>query len=128
MTRVPSAVMACTLPRAAPGWPPIAFICCAWVAKSSANILFRADSHRPPPPLIASAIPVSASVTDVLVITDEPGGMRASTAARAASRSPAASTLNPCSSSATTVAASACPSGRVVKRSAMAVVLTTGPP
>jgi hypothetical protein len=30
--------------------------------------------------LIASAIPVSVSVTEVLVITDEPSGMRASTA------------------------------------------------
>jgi hypothetical protein len=98
------------------------------VAKSSANILFRADSHRLPPSLIASAIPVSASVTEVLVITGEPSGMRASTAARAASRSPTTSTLNPCSSSATTVAASACLSGSVVKRSGMVVVLTVGPP
>ena len=56
------------------------------MAKSSANIVFRADSHRPPPSLIASAIPVSARVTEVLVITDEPSGMRASTAARAASQ------------------------------------------
>jgi hypothetical protein len=43
-----------------------AFICCACVAKSSASILFRADSHRPLPSLIASAIPVSASVAEVL--------------------------------------------------------------
>jgi len=47
------------------------FICCAWVAKSSANILLRADSYGPPS-LIASAIPVSASVTEVLVITTSP--------------------------------------------------------
>jgi hypothetical protein len=44
--------------------------------------------------LIASAIPVSASVTEVLVITDENSGMRASTAWRAASRSLTTSTLN----------------------------------
>jgi hypothetical protein len=101
---------------------------CAWVAKSSANILLRADSHRLPPSLIASAIPVSAKVTEVLVITDEPSGMRASTAVRAASRSSTTSTLNPCSSSATTVAASACSSGSEMKRSGVAVVLTAGPP
>jgi hypothetical protein len=104
----------------------MAFICCAWVAKSSANILFRADSHWPAPSLIASAIPVWSSVTEALVITDEPSGMRASTAWRAASRSPTTSTLNPCSSSATTVVCSAGSSGSVVKRSGMAVVLTTG--
>src|SRR6185437_7724263 len=106
----------------------MAFICCAWVAKSSANILFRADSHWPAPSLIASAIPVWSSVAEALVITDEPSGMRASTAWRAASRSPTTSTLNPCSSSATTVACSAGSSGSVVKRSGMAVVLTAGPP
>ena len=50
----------------------MAFISCAWLAKSSANILFRADSHRPPPSLMTSVIPVSASVTEVLVITDAP--------------------------------------------------------
>src|ERR1017187_1329966 len=47
---------------------------------------------------------------------------------RAASRSPTTSTLNPCSSSATTVACSACSSGSVVKRSGVAVVLTAGSP
>ena len=49
--------------------------------------------------------------------------MRASTASRAASRSSTTSTLNPCSSSATTVAASVCSSGSVVKRSGVTVVL-----
>jgi hypothetical protein len=63
------------LPSAQSGWPPIAFICCAWVAKSSANISFRAHFYRPPSSLIASAIPVSASVTEVLGITDEPSGI-----------------------------------------------------
>ena len=28
------------------GWPPMAFISCAWVAKSSANLSLRADSAR----------------------------------------------------------------------------------
>jgi hypothetical protein len=93
------------------------------VAKSSANILFRADSHRPSLSLIASAMPVSASVTDVLVITDEPSGMRASTASRAASRSSTTSTLKPCSSRATTVACSSCSAGSVVKWSGVTVVL-----
>jgi hypothetical protein len=106
----------------------LTFICWAWVAKSSANILFRADSHGPAPSFIASAIPAWSSVTEALVITDEPSGMRASTASRAASRSPTTSTLNPCSSSATTVACSAGSSGSVVKPSGMAVVLTAGPP
>jgi hypothetical protein len=73
--------------------------------------------------LIASAIPVSASVTEVLVITDEPSGMRASTASRAESRSSTTSTLNPCSSSATTVACSTCSSGNVVNRSGTAGAL-----
>jgi hypothetical protein len=68
------------------------------------------------------------AVLPVLVITGEPSGMRASTAWRAASRAPATSTLNPCSSSATTVACRVFSSGSVVKRSGMAVVLTTGPP
>src|SRR5215472_14105050 len=49
--------------------------------------------------------------------------MRARTASRAASRSSTTSTPKPCSSSAVTVASSACSSGRVVKRSGMAVVL-----
>jgi hypothetical protein len=84
--------------------------------------LFRADSYGPPS-LIASAIPVSARVTEVLVITDEPSGMRASTAARAASRSSTTSALNPCSSSATTVACSVLSSGSVVNRPGTAVVL-----
>ena len=64
-------------------------------------------------------MPVSASVTDVLVITVEPCGMRASTAWRAAGRSSTTSTLNPCSSSATTVVASVFSSGRAVNRSAV---------
>jgi hypothetical protein len=85
--------------------------------------LFRADSHRSPPSLIASAMPVWASVTEVLVITDAPSGMRASTARRAESRSSTTSTLNPCSSSATTVACSACSSGNVVNRSGTAGAL-----
>src|SRR5204863_4425950 len=72
-------------------------------------------------------MPVSASVTEVLVITDEPWGMRASTASRTASRSSATSTLKPCSSRATTVACSACSSGSVVKWSGVTVVLIAGP-
>src|SRR4029077_335007 len=82
----------------------------------------RADSYGPPS-LIASAIPVSWSVTDVLVITEEPCGMRARTASRAASRLATTSTLNPCSSSATTVDAIVSSSGCVVKRSAVPVVV-----
>src|SRR6202034_2688020 len=66
---------------------------------------------------------VSASVTEVFVITDEPSGMRASTAWRAASTSSTTSTLNPCSSSATTVACSARSSGNVVNRSGTAGAL-----
>jgi hypothetical protein len=66
-------------------------------------------------------------VTEVLVITDEPCGMRASTAWRAASRSLATSTLNPCSSRAVMVAASICSSGSVVNRSGAVVVLMSGP-
>jgi len=57
----------------------------------------------------------------------QPPGARAPavarTALRAASRSSTTSTLNPCSSSAVTVACSASSSGSVVKRSGMAVVL-----
>ena len=68
-------------------------------------------------------MPVSVSVTDVLVITDEPCGMRARTASRASSRSRATSTLKPCSSRATTVAWSVCSSGSVVKPAGAAVVL-----
>ena len=64
--------------------------------------------------VIASAIPVSCSVIEVLVITEEPSGMRARTASRAASRLSTTSTLNPCSSSATTVAASVWSSGSAV--------------
>src|SRR5712692_5451094 len=60
---------------------PACFICCAWVAKSSLSILLRADSYRPPS-LTAPAMPVSSRVTEVLVITEDPWGMRASTAAR----------------------------------------------
>src|ERR1700751_4019170 len=74
-----------------------------------------------------SAIPVSVSVTEVLVMTDAPAGMRASTASRAASRLSATSTLNPCSSSATTVAWSPCSPGSVVKRSDAEAVLTAVP-
>src|SRR4249920_2694420 len=66
---------------------------------------------------MASAMPVSSSVTEVLVITEEPRGMRARTAARAPSRSSTTSTLNPCSSSATTVAVRVASSGSAVKRS-----------
>jgi hypothetical protein len=73
--------------------------------------------------LIASAIPVSASVIEALVITDEPSGMRARPAFRAASRSSTTSTLNPCSSSATTVTCTLFSSGSVVNRSGTAVVL-----
>jgi hypothetical protein len=73
----------------------------------------RADSNRSPS-LIASAMPVSWSVTEVFVITDDPSGMRASTAERAASRSSTISTLKPCSSSATAVSAIVLSSGRVV--------------
>jgi hypothetical protein len=58
------------------GLPPITFICWAWVAKSSANILLRADSYGPPS-LIASAMPAWSRVTEVLVITAEPAGIRA---------------------------------------------------
>ncbi|HEY1000933.1 MAG TPA: hypothetical protein VGD83_14940 [Streptosporangiaceae bacterium] len=72
-------------------------------------------------------MPACVSVIDVLVITDAPCGMRASTAWRAASRSSTTSTLNPCSSSATTVAASVCSSGSVVKRSDVSVRLTMDP-
>jgi hypothetical protein len=90
------------------------------------NILLRADSYRWPS-LIASAMPVSCNVTEVLVITEEPSGMRARTASRAASRPSTTSTLNPCSSSATTVAASACSSGSAVYRVAYATdAATTG--
>src|SRR6266571_3102614 len=125
MTSVPSRLTAWTLPRAYSGWPAIAFISCSCVAKSSANILLRADSYGPPSS-IASAIPVLASVTEVLVITEEPLGMRARPAARAASRPSTTSTLNPCSWSATTVAASVWSSGSVVKRSGAWVVLIVG--
>ena len=82
MTSVPSRVTAWTLPRAKSGWPAIAFISCSWVAKSSASMLLRADSYRPLSS-IASAIPVSCNVTDVLVITEAPSGMCPSTASRA---------------------------------------------
>src|SRR5215471_20158639 len=72
-------------------------------------------------------MPVSAKVTEVLVITDEPSGMRASTALRAASRSPTTSTLNPCSSRATTVACSTCSSGSAVKLPGVCVVVIGRP-
>jgi hypothetical protein len=84
------------------------------------------DSYGPPP-LIASWMPVSWSVAEVWVITDEPSGMRASTASRAASSSSMTWTLNPCSSSATTVDSSVALSGSVVNRSG-ALVLIGGPP
>src|SRR5260370_12464427 len=60
---------------------PVCFICCAWVGKSSLSILLRADSYRPPSST-APAMPVSSRVPEVLVITEDPWGMRASTAAR----------------------------------------------
>src|SRR5439155_22668867 len=69
MTSVPSRLTACTLPRAYSGWPAIAFISGSWVAKSSASILLRADSYGPALS-IAAAMPVSCSVTEVLVITE----------------------------------------------------------
>jgi len=100
---------------------------CAWVAKSSANILFRADSHGPSGSLMTSAIPVSLNVIEALVITDEPRGIRASTASRAASRSSTTSTLKPCSSSATTVACRTRSSGRAVNRSDAAVAVMCSP-
>jgi hypothetical protein len=53
-----SPVTAWTLSSAKSGWPAIAFISCAWVAKSRAIILFRIESYLPPP-LTASAMPVS---------------------------------------------------------------------
>jgi hypothetical protein len=59
-------------------------------------------------------MPVSSSVTDVFVMTEEPCGMRASTACLAASGSSTTSTPNPCSSSAVTVAARVASSGRAV--------------
>src|SRR5580700_3243859 len=68
-------------------------------------------------------MPVSARVTEVLVITDDPSGMRARTAWRAASRSSTTSTLNPCSSRAVTADAITCSSGSVVNRSGVAIVL-----
>jgi hypothetical protein len=46
------------------GLPPIAFICWAWVAKSSANDLLRADSYGPPS-LIAFAMSAWPRVTTV---------------------------------------------------------------
>jgi hypothetical protein len=51
-----------------------------------ARILLREESYRPLL-FIGSAIPVSCNVIEVLVITDEPAGMRARTASRAALRS-----------------------------------------
>src|ERR1700733_693602 len=68
-------------------------------------------------------MPVSASVTEVLVITDAPCGMRSRTALRAASRSSTTSALNPSSSRAVTVAAIIGSSGSVVKRSGVVIVL-----
>src|SRR5580704_18498583 len=68
-------------------------------------------------------MPVSASVTEVLVITDAPCGMRSRTALRAASRSSTTSALNPCSSRAVTVAAIIGSSGSVVKRSGVVILL-----
>ena len=96
------------------------------MAKSSSAILVRAESYGPPL-LTASAMPVCSSVTEVLVITDEPRGMRVSTVWRAVSRSSTTSTLNPCSSSAVTVAASVCSSGSAVKRLGVWVVVIAGP-
>src|SRR5580704_13059446 len=72
---------------------------------------------------MASAIPASCRVTEVLVITDDPCGMRARTAWRAASRSSTTSTLNPCSSRAVTADAITDSSGSVVNRSGVAIVL-----
>ncbi len=81
MTTAPSPVTAWTLPSAKSGWAAIAFISCAWVAKSSAIILSRIDSYGPPS-LIAFSMPVSLSVTEVLVITEEPWGIREDAFAR----------------------------------------------
>jgi len=86
----------------------------------------RADSYRSPSS-IAAAIPVSWSVTEVLIITDDPPGMRARTASRAATKSSTTSTLKPCSSRATTVAASDSSSGSLVKRSDCSTVVILAP-
>jgi hypothetical protein len=59
-------------------------------------------------------MPVSCNVTDVLVITEAPSGMRARTIVRVASKSSTTSTLKPSSSRATTVAASVWSSGSAV--------------
>ena len=53
----------------------------------------------------------------MLIITDEPSGMRSSTRSRAASRSSTTSTLNPRASRARTVSASVPSSGSAVNRS-----------
>jgi len=85
MTSIPSRVTAWTLPSEKSGCTSIVFISRSWVARSSIDSLMRAESYEPPAS-IASAIPVSSSVTDGFVITREPSGMRARTASRAASR------------------------------------------
>ena len=77
MTSLPSWVIAWTLPSAESGWPP------------------RTESYGPPS-LIASAMPVSSSVTEVLVIPDAPRGMCARTASRAPSKSSTTSTRSRC--------------------------------
>ena len=79
MTSVPSRVIAWTLPSAKSGWTIIALISCIWVARSSATTLVRAGVVAPSSS-IARAMPVDSKVTDGLVITDEPSGMRASIA------------------------------------------------
>ena len=81
MKRAPSRVIAWTLPREKSGWPPIFFISCSCVAKSSSFSLLRAESYGPLSS-IAPLIPVSCSVTEGLVMTEEPSGIRARTVSR----------------------------------------------